>query len=155
MVGCRMRLAIRLLALRQIVIALSLGLVVGCGNVTGCDLCTTSVTVSGQVRDAAGAPLDHASVTLDPRVSGCDSSPLLVFDASTGNSPGPIVTDARGQYSTRLFSPMSPGSRCTLVTVIPPPGRGEEITLQRTVAFEADWPKQSTSVTVIDVQLAH
>ena len=150
-----MRFVVRLAALRQIAVALSLGLAVGCGNVTGCDLCTTSVTVSGQVRDATGAPLEHASVMLDSRVSGCDSSPLLVFDASTGSPPIPVFTDTRGQYSIRLFSPMSPGGRCTLITVIPPAGRGEPITIQRTVTFEVDWPRQSTSVTVIDIQLVH
>jgi hypothetical protein len=149
-----MGFAVRLVATRQILLTLSLGLAVGCADATGCDLCTSSVTVSGQVRDVAGTPLEHASVTLEPRVSGCDGSPLLVFDALTGNSPAPVVTDARGQYSIRLFSPMSPGGRCTLVTVVPPPGRGESITLQRSVTFEADWPKPSTAVTVIDVQLA-
>jgi len=157
MVVCSMGFAVRLVAPRRILMTLSLGLAVACADPTGCDLCTSSVTVSGQVRDAAGGLLERASVALEPRVSGCDSSPLLVFEALTGNSPAPVITaitDARGQYSIRLFGPISPGDRCTLVTVIPPPGRGESITLQRTLTFAPDWPRQSTSVTVIDVQLA-
>jgi hypothetical protein len=139
----------------RFVLLLALGLALAsCREPIGCDLCTTSVTVRGTVRTAAGAPAPGVTVTLEPFSDSCGGRPLLVFDRRTGNPPIQLQTDAEGRYQVVLFAPTSPGPRCTRVTVTPPAALGTAQQLERTIPFAADSPRASTAVAVIDVQLA-
>jgi hypothetical protein len=144
-----------LIFLRYVTLA-GFGLVLAdCQPITGCDpSCTASVTVRGQIRDVAGSPLPQATVALETFGDTCGVFPLILADVSAGNPVAPIPTDAAGQYAVHVFIPSAAGRYCTRITITPPAGRGESMTLQRDLEFGADNPRTSTSVAVIDAQLA-
>src|SRR5262245_1660855 len=99
----------------RLLMALALVMTPSCRDVMACDLCTSSITVRGQIRDAVGAPLEHASVAFDPRLNDCTGAALSVFDAVTGNSVVPSITDSIGQYAAHLRGSFNAQRYCTRI----------------------------------------
>ena len=122
---------------------------------TGCDVCTTSAVVSGRVTTATGQPVPNAEVLITAMRDSCAGRQRWVFRAETGD-PGPVLTDAAGEYRTRLRSPESPGLTCLTASVAPPPGtelQSDTVT-GTTVRFEDDWPRESRTTARVDIRLA-
>ena len=120
---------------------------------TGCDLCTTSLTVAGRVESGAGAPVRGAEVSVAVRAAGCSGGERLVFDAATGNPLRTLSTDVDGRFAIRLRSPESPGARCLELRVAIP-GAAAPVTVQREVVFASDWPTVSRAEAQITVRTA-
>lgn len=118
----------------------------------GCDVCTTSATLSGRVADATGSPVAEASVAIAAFRESCDGRERHIFLGETG-SPGAIVTEVDGTFSARLRSPESPGPTCLRVEVVPPGDSGlESATVEGImVRFADDYPRESRAA--VDVQL--
>ena len=138
------------MSLRALIV-LVFGLVLtGCRDATSCDLCTSSVTVRGQISDAVGSPIENAVITLEPFSDTCGGLALPIVDS---NGPKAVTSDDTGRFLALLRAPASPRPYCTRLTITPPTGRGQTMVIDRDVIFQADWPRMSTALVVVDVQL--
>lgn len=107
------RLATKTLRLVPVLLA------VGCGGTTdpGCDLCTTSAIVYGQVRTVSGVPITGAQVTVEAHATNCAGR---IFGA-TNLRP---TTDADGRYRDQTLSFNTYIASCLIVNLTPPAGSG-------------------------------
>lgn len=129
--------------------ALGLG-VAGCQIIGagGCDLCTTSATISGQVtgsqQPVAGALIDARSY-----LGACADS------IASGESGVVATSSSSGVFSLRVYSLLSPAEHCVTLRVRSPRGgfwRDTIVTLIA-VGFAADYPKPSRAAITTNVQL--
>ena len=121
---------------------------------TGCDVCTTSAVIAGRVTTGTGQPVLGAEVLITAARDSCNGRERWVFRAETGD-PGPALTDAAGEYRTRLRSHDSPGLACLTASVTPPPGTDlpSHTVTGTTVLFDDDWPRESRTSARIDIRL--
>ncbi len=124
----------------------------------GCDLCTTSATVAGTVRDSTGAPA--ADVSVQPTVytvdaDSCGFRPLDLIPS--GHAPS--FTDSTGRYAEFLRSASAPFPACigvTAIAIMDTAYRADTLVAGKPLAFRADYPAGGAHDTlVVDLVLRH
>ena len=125
---------------------------VGCGvfGPDGCDLCTTSTTVQGQVTSAAG-PV--SGVVLDARAY----AGICADSVRSGDSAISATTTTTGLFALRVQSLLAPAEHCIALRARGPTSESWRDTVVTIlgVRFESDYPKRSSSSVARNVTLTH
>ena len=123
--------------IRIIVFAVTLG-TGGCTLFTepGCDICTTSAVVRGEITGPTGA-VSGAVLSAEIGLDGCDGPWISNFGM-------PTLSAVDGSFALRVTTLFAPGARCVLLHAAPPAASG---LLARTdtlhaVSFQADFPSR-------------
>ena len=105
----------------------------------GCDVCTTSLTVHGQVTAGFG-PVADARVDARSYAGACADSIM------SGESSLTARSDATGAFNVRVLSLLGPRDHCVVLSVRSPEGspwRDTVVTIP-TVRMESDYPSPSS-----------
>jgi hypothetical protein len=136
--------AYRCLAVLTAVVAVS-----SCGIVDpGCDVCTTSVIVRGQISAETGP-------VADVRVDALSFHDACALSTQTGASAMPIRPTATGSYSLRVRSPLGPRDHCIELRIEAGDGtlwRDTVVSIEA-VRFTSDYPSPSNATITRDVRL--
>ena len=123
--------------IRITVFAVALG-TGGCTLFTepGCDICTTSAVVRGEITGPTGA-VSGALLSAEIGFNGCDGPWISNFDATTRSA-------VDGSFALRVTTLFEPGARCVLLHAAPPAASGllAHTDTLHAVSFQADFPSR-------------
>jgi hypothetical protein len=121
----------------------------------GCDLCTTSATVVGAVRDSLGVPSRGVLTMATAFADSCAGAQVSLLP--TGFPPGP--TDSTGRYVLELRTALAPFRACIAVTALSALDtmyRADTVVLAKALQFRDDHPAGGAHDTLaVDVVLHH
>ena len=137
--------------MRQSVLACALtaALAIGCGVEPGCDICTSSVIVTGNVVSTQG-PLVGARVRALPYAGECADS------IQAGDSSAAATTSATGTFTLRVSTILTSGRHCVVFRVAVAHLGSWRDTLMAVsgIQFGSDYPSMSHATTTVYLTLA-